>query len=127
MRLCDVRWLGAVPRCQQAPAATSIGSLINTINALTGAHAAALDYASKAYGNQVKPEAIQPLLITAFIEPFKPGAHMWRKREHPICLHCPLWENCTRHLARFKGDVARQLEGAVCRHKITDTETDSAR
>jgi hypothetical protein len=52
---------------------------------------------------------------------------MLRKREHPICLHCLLWEHCTRHLARFAGDVARQLEGTVRHHKITETETESAR
>jgi hypothetical protein len=42
---------------QQAPTATWVTNLINTT--LTEAYAATLDHASKAYGNQVKPKAIQ--------------------------------------------------------------------
>ena len=69
----------AIPTIPALSPAAAIGPtwvrhLIGTTNALTEAYAAALDHASKAYGNQVKPEDVRALLTTAYIALTKNGA-----------------------------------------------------
>ena len=49
--------------------------LTGVTNALVGAYAAALAYAGEHYGNQVKPEDVRSLLVTAFIQQCSKGSH----------------------------------------------------
>jgi hypothetical protein len=48
--------------------------LLAETNALVDVYAAALSYASQKYGNQVKPEDVRSLLVTAFIQRAKGGS-----------------------------------------------------
>lgn len=55
------------PAAAPAPRAAWADMLLAQTNALTDVYAAALAHASAAHGNAVKPETIQSLLVTAFI------------------------------------------------------------